>query len=59
MIKYYDLTPKEHSNQYQKNIPMYKEFRINGFLLWEKLLNAQPHSLTVHPFNFTLLLVYD
>jgi hypothetical protein len=34
MIKYYDLTPKELPNQFQDNVPMYKEFKINGFLLW-------------------------
>ena len=34
MLKYYDLTPKEVSSKLKKNVTLYKDFKLDGLLLW-------------------------
>lgn len=50
-LKYYDLTP---SNRRGK-----PEYKPDSLQLWTCALSDQPISLAVHPFNFSLLLLYN
>jgi len=59
MLLYYNLSPKELNNQIGGKSIGYADFRISGLLMWKHLLRDQPVSMAVHPFNFTLLLIYD
>jgi hypothetical protein len=51
-IKYYDLTPGPNS----RGKP---EYRPETLQLWTCALSDQPISFTAHPFNFSLLLLYE
>jgi hypothetical protein len=57
-LLYYNLTPKQLKNQIAGKSIGYTDFRIGGLLMWKHLMSDQPLSMAVHPFNFTLVLIY-
>lgn len=58
MLKFYDLNPKIQESKFKNNISHYLDFNRESLLYWQQLLKYKPISLTTHPFNFTILLIY-
>ena len=51
-LKYYNMTPKVGGRRK-------KDFEHNRLQLWTVPLSNQPHGIAAHPFNFSLVLIYN